>query len=80
MTCTIGTDSNGNTIITVEGLFPNTENSGQFGIDIGLLLNPSVAGSTGSFGIEIVTPAGDTVAEKNIDIPVIIDDPIDDAD
>lgn len=65
LTCTVGTDSSGNTIVTVTGLFPDSTNSGQFGVDIGLLVNPSTTGSTGSFGIDIYTPTGDSVASES---------------
>ena len=62
ITWTVGTNASGQTTITVTGLFPGTTNSGQFGVDLGLLLNPSTTGSTGSFGINIVTSSGNSVA------------------
>lgn len=65
LTCTVGTDSSGNTIITVEGLFPEDDNSGQFGIDIGILTNPSTTGSTGEFQVDIYTENGDQVASED---------------
>ena len=66
LTCTVSTDSNGNTVITVDGLFPDaTDNSGQFGIDLGLLVNPSTTGNTGAFQIDIVTSDGDAVASED---------------
>lgn len=79
ITCTIGTDADGNTIITVTGLFPNDSNTGQFGLDLGLLLNPDTTGTTGSFGFEIVSPSGNTIASDNTDATVDILTPIDDA-
>jgi hypothetical protein len=65
LTCVVGTDANGDTTVTVTGLFPDTENSGQFGIDLGILTNPSTTGTTGPFQIDIITAAGDAVASED---------------
>ena len=65
LTCTVGTDSGGNTIITIEGLFPENDNSGQFGVDLGILTNPSTTGSTGQFQVDIFTENGDQVASED---------------
>lgn len=80
ITCTIGTDSNGQTTIKIDGLFPDSTNSGQFGIDIGLLDNPSASGDTGSFKIDIFSPTDNPIASKGLDTPVTIKDPINAAD
>ena len=66
LTCTVSTDSNGNTVITVDGLFPDeNNNSGQFGLELGTLVNPSMTGNTDSFQIDIVTPEGNSVASED---------------
>ena len=65
LTCTVRTDSNGKTTNEIERFFLNTTNSGQFGVDIGILTNPSLTGETGSFGFEILTPDNYTVAQAD---------------
>ena len=81
LTCTVGTDADGNTTIKVEGLFPENDNSGQFGIDLGLLLNPSTTGETGDFQIDIFSPNDDAIASEteggdsnSVDIKTPVDD------
>lgn len=76
LTCTVGTNTSGKTTIKVEGIFPETTNSGQFGVKVGLLKNPGTPGDTSSFKIEIFSPAGNPIASKDIDTPVKIKDPI----
>jgi hypothetical protein len=80
ITCTIGTDANGQTTIKVEGLFTEAENSGQFGLNIGLIDNPSTSGDTGTFQFDIFSSTDNPIASKDIDTPVTILDPIADAD
>ena len=70
------TTSSGTTKIKVTGVFPNTSNSGQYGVTIGLLQNPSAAGTTSSFKVDIYSPAGNSVASKEIDTPVNILSPV----
>jgi hypothetical protein len=77
LTCTVGTDTNGQTTVKVEGIFPNSVNSGQFGTTIGLIQNPSTAGDTGTFKIQIFSSDNNPVASKDIDTPVTITTPID---
>ena len=76
LTCTVGTDSSGQTTIKVTGMFPNSSNSGQFGTTIGLLKNPSSSGATSSFKIGIYSPSGNPVASKDINTPVTILSPV----
>jgi hypothetical protein len=80
LTCTVGTDADGKTTIRIDGLFPEDLNSGQFGLDLGLLDNPSTAGDTGSFQIDIFSPSDAPVASKDVDTPTTIKTPIADAD
>ena len=65
LTCTVGTNSTGATTIKVEGIFPNTVNSGQFGTKIGLMQNPVASGVTGQFQVDIYTAAGVQIASEN---------------
>ena len=69
LTCTVGS-SGGFTTIRVDGIFPDTSNSGQFGTTLGLFQNPAAAGNTGTFQVDIFTSGGDQIAsENNTDTP-----------
>jgi len=59
------TSSGGTTTVKVEGIFPSSTNSGQFGTTIGLLQNPSSAGQTGQFQVDIFTSSGDQIASED---------------
>ena len=76
LVCTIGTDTAGLSTVKVTGIFPAAVNTGQFGVKLGLFDNPAAAGNTGSFKIEIFTPADKPIAGKDIDTPVVIEDPV----
>ena len=70
LTCTVRTNSAGETVIKVAGLFPNEDSSGYFGPDLGGFTNPTNTGYSGSFKIEVKNPDNYLVAEKTNSIPM----------
>ncbi|CAI2359515.1 unnamed protein product [Moneuplotes crassus] len=73
--CGLGT-SGGSVTIKVTGIFPLATNTGQFGVKMGLFKNPSTAGTTGSFIIQIFSPDDNPIASKDVDTPVMIEEPV----
>jgi len=79
ITCTIGTSDTGKTTVKVEGLFPEDSNSRRFGVDMGLLLNPSTTGNTGAFILNLFSRNNDPIADS-ADTTAIINGEVDDED
>jgi hypothetical protein len=80
ITCVIGTDSNGKTTVTIEGLFPDEINSGQFGFEIGLIDNPDSEGNLDPFVIDVFDQAGNPVTSLEVKNPTEIKTEVSDED